>query len=49
MHRSIAAQWPFELERVNKKPDAECFDEALNYKIAAAIKVSVPTVGSAQT
>jgi len=32
-------QWPFELDKVNRKPDADCFDQALNYKISDAIKV----------
>jgi len=31
--------WPFDLEKVNKKPDEQCWDEAMSYKISKAMRI----------
>ena len=35
----MAADWPFDLERVNDTPDLACFDKAMRYKISNATQV----------
>ncbi|CAE7431312.1 unnamed protein product [Symbiodinium natans] len=37
----LEKNWPYNLDRVNHKPDPSCFDQALRYKIASSQKVAV--------
>eukprot|EP00854_Cymbomonas_tetramitiformis_P014781 gene14781-17468_t len=38
---SVGETWPFDLDKVNQRPDDHCFEEAVNYKISAGISVPV--------
>jgi len=37
----LERNWPFDLDKVNHKPEQACFDQALRYKIASSQKVPV--------